>query len=83
MKDTQKDQEQKRNITQRLAERAARTKQERVEQIKRVTERWKEHTAREARTMRNNISEKTDALLRQKQMQAPTPEPAPQKGMER
>lgn len=83
MKDKQQDQQQKKNIAGRLAERGAKNKQERIEQIKRVTERYKEHVSREARTMRHNISEKTQNLLRQKQMQAPTVAPAQEKGMER
>ncbi len=83
MKDKKQDQEQKKSIAQRLSERAAKDKQERVEQIKRVTERFKEHTAREARSMKHTISEKTQALMRQKQMQAPNPAPAQEKGMER
>lgn len=86
MKDEKQEQEQKKNILQRLAEREANNKKERIEQIKRVTERHKEHFAREARNTRHNISEKTQDLLRQKQMQAPTPPPqekAPERSMER
>lgn len=88
VEDKKQDQEQKKNILQRIKERDARNKEERIEQIKRVTERHKEHISREARNTRHNISEKTEALLRQKQMQAPTPPPqeiqkAPEQGMER
>ncbi len=71
MEDKKQDQEQKKNILQRIKEKEARNKQERIEHIKRVTERHKEHIAREARTTRNNIQEKTDALIRQKQMEMP------------
>ncbi|TSE04393.1 MULTISPECIES: hypothetical protein [Aquimarina] len=83
MNDKQKDHDKKKGIAQRLTERGARSKQERVEQIKRTTARYKEHVSREARSMKHNISEKTQALMRQKQMQAPNPAPAKEKGRER